>query len=571
MMKRRALCALSLAACLWGTQAAAEIELRRCSAVDFPLIFLNLVVRDAAGDPVPDLTTADFECFEDGVLQEELFTSFAPGEGPGIRGADIVFAIDTSGSMSEEIEQVKDNINDFVDGLAERGVTVGLGLIAFGNGPPEVKGGGTLFFDVEEFKALVGGLSITGGEERGFEALRDAVGSFDFSGVAQKIFILVTDEDSDGPGTDESAPEEQQQTIDLLLANEARAFAFADCSVGASARHYCDEGSVTLETGGFQRSVTSDFDDVFKEIEPLISDTYVLRYESGRPDPDPEERTIECAVLRPDVAGTVECTYIPVSAPQIELTPKTRLIKASALEEGPGPVLEVLVTDLVEPLVESVTLFYRTSRPSADGEGYSPIAMVKVGDEKVGDGEIFSAQVPAAVAPGIDFFVRATDGAETSAIPEPRPAREPFHIAVLPNRRPQIAHTPKTIRKSTGGPASAQAIAAPDPRFQLSAVVFDDTQLVEGVELFWRNRGEVLYRRLAMASEDGRTYTVEVPPAEVNELVEYYIRAVDNLGVGSSFGEAASPCPMGEMCTFDESGGVRVIRPRDARRIPRNR
>ena len=44
---------------------------------------------------------------------------------------DIVFLVDTSGSMSDEIEAVKSSCQSFADNIIKEGISVKLGLVGF--------------------------------------------------------------------------------------------------------------------------------------------------------------------------------------------------------------------------------------------------------------------------------------------------------------------------------------------------------------------------------------------------------------------------------------------------------
>ena len=63
-------------------------------------ILVDVVVRDKHGQPVTDLTTADFELYEDGVLQEigALTRYSAAADGPvgtGVRDVETTATVDT--------------------------------------------------------------------------------------------------------------------------------------------------------------------------------------------------------------------------------------------------------------------------------------------------------------------------------------------------------------------------------------------------------------------------------------------------------------------------------------------
>lgn len=122
----------------------------------------------------------------------------------------VMFVLDVTGSMRNEIDGVKDGIRDFVDTLrGQERAEIEVGLVAFrdvglerlGKKPqmPEVLqfGGRAFTTDTEAFKASVGKLKPHGGggnaEESSLDALVLAAGQ-QFSPEAAKVLILITDQ-----------------------------------------------------------------------------------------------------------------------------------------------------------------------------------------------------------------------------------------------------------------------------------------------------------------------------------------------------------------------------------------
>ena len=110
---------------------------------------------------------------------------------------DIVFLVDTSGSMGDEITKVKNALNNFADSLTDENVTFRLGLIDFGYSSNDsstqyIKSHG-FFEDVETFKNEISTLNDYGGYEYGLTAIRTAL-EMDFREGATVRFIMLTDE-----------------------------------------------------------------------------------------------------------------------------------------------------------------------------------------------------------------------------------------------------------------------------------------------------------------------------------------------------------------------------------------
>ena len=114
--------------------------------------------------------------------------------------SDIVFLIDTTGSMSSVLDQVKANINAYVDKLKAKGVDVRLGLVAYGDinvGEAIVKKDFTT--NVDTFKGWVNTIPrYRGGDTP--ESTLDAINnpstgakSFTFRENATREYVVITD------------------------------------------------------------------------------------------------------------------------------------------------------------------------------------------------------------------------------------------------------------------------------------------------------------------------------------------------------------------------------------------
>lgn len=110
--------------------------------------------------------------------------------------SDVVWVIDTSGSMGDDISQVKARISDFNTAMTNAGIDVRYGLVRFG-------GTASLIQDITTFSTFSQAGSpfqlLTdngGGTEDGSAAIQVALGASFRSNVIRNI-ILVTDEDDD--------------------------------------------------------------------------------------------------------------------------------------------------------------------------------------------------------------------------------------------------------------------------------------------------------------------------------------------------------------------------------------
>jgi hypothetical protein len=143
-------------------------------------------------------------------------------------------------------------------------------------------------------------------------------------------------------------------------------------------------------------------------------------------------------------------------------------------------------------------------------------------------GGIYQAAIPPVSAPGVDFYIRATDGPATSHLPSLDPGLFPFQIAVGSNVRPLITHTPIT-----------DAIAGTD--LAITAAVVDTTNRVDQVSLRWRPAGDLNYESVPMGNMGGNQFGATIPVAEIAQDLEYYIWASDDMGLASTAGTPDDP------------------------------
>lgn len=180
--------------------------------------------------------------------------------------ADIVFVVDTTGSMSSPISNVRSNINSFVTKLAEDKVDVRLGLVEYKD-IYEDGSNTTKSYDwytsVSDFKTQLGSLGISGGgdtPESAVDALYCA-GNMKFRSGVKKYIILVTDANyKNGISTDSSYTMEDE--ISSLVSKGVVT------SVVTRAGYFTDYSSLVSQTDGVTANINNTFS---TELEPIIT------------------------------------------------------------------------------------------------------------------------------------------------------------------------------------------------------------------------------------------------------------------------------------------------------------
>lgn len=487
---------------------------------NFPFIYMSIsVTRD--GNPVTDLTESAFQVYENDVPQTENLRVTPPDEGGGVRLADIVFLMDNSGSMGEEIDAISNNVIDFVNGLSQSGVDFSLGLCRFGawenNGSPIIEDNGQLTSDANYFKNTVWARNvIDGGFEPGWDALYASATGFSFRPGSQKVFILITDETATGDGN--IGAYSKSQAISVLQSNSVTLFALVETGDSYAQQDYCE---ITTATNGQCFNIYTPFDEILDFITSEVSSTYLVQYKSSDPELNGLERTVEVLVTHEADVATATGSYIPGAAPEIQRTAATLALHDRSWEPGTEFTIEVEIKDEAEPDVESATLFYRR----VGDVSFIPAPMSEA-FEDIYQGKILAGIVD---SPGVQYYITATDGVSTSSDPSVDPVNEAYMIGILPNVAPEITHDVVTE-------------AQPGNPIFIQATIIDETNDVKFAQLFYRVYGELLYASADMNDIGDDVFQGAIPEESVTEDgIEYYIYAEDDFGVGTYHGTPDAP------------------------------
>ncbi len=500
-----------------------QVSMRSLNAQNFPFIYSTIDVSDGVAG-IDNLTVANFKAYEDGARQLDYFDVTPAGTGGGTRILDMIFLIDDSGSMWEEQQAVINNINNFVDQLVIKNIDFRLGLVRFGHGlsgEVQLMNNGNFTADVEYFKQMLNSFAVSGGYEHGLQAVYDAATKFSFRPASQRHFLLITDEDSNG---DNLAP-----SISVCQSNGITVHTAVDCGYGTSQTDYCGPNSIRGATGGILKSVVGPYDEILDAILQDVTSSYIVQYRTTNAITTGglREVRINTSALgqNKNVFG-----YYGFGWPVITITNGTLNLSNAGQIQNTPIVIEVKVTDASQPFVQNVTCYYRTTGTSI----YYSIIMVNIGNN------IFRATIPAGAVlnPGIDYYIKATDGQTTATFPQLDASLYPLQIAVLPNQPPAISHN-LVLSGTVGNPAT------------IEAVVTDYTNYVAEVRLYYRKYGTLLYSSKPM-NYTGGNYSASIPGNVITTNgVEYYIRATDDLGTASingvyllqTSGGGSSNCP----------------------------
>ncbi len=245
--------------------------------------------------------------------------------------ADIVFVLDVTGSMSDEIQAVCDNIRGFAANLAASNIDYRLGMVTFLD---EIENVYPFTTDVNKFKDQVSQQYAHGGgdgPENSLQALQTA-GEFSFRPGCKRLFVWITD--ADYHEQDWATPLSRQPVLTALLNKDIIVYA-----IGRLMYKTGFYDPFVNPTGGKYFDITGNFQDILNEIANIKANRYVVAYNSKIAAAVPHKVKLE--LHYGGLGGFAETSFSQSSA----------VVSAPALRCYPNPfnpVITISVHDLRE-------------------------------------------------------------------------------------------------------------------------------------------------------------------------------------------------------------------------------
>lgn len=231
---------------------------------------------------------------------------------------------------------------------------------------------------------------------------------------------------------------------------------------------------------------------------------------------------VDYYVVATDAATVPNSTTAPATAPGTPssftvVVPDTTAptISTTAVPNGQVAGTAVTVTSTITDAtgVGSARLFYRTT---GSGAAFTFVNMTNTA------GNTWSATIPAAgvVAPGVDYYVTATDTAtapNTATAPTTAPGTPSAFTVVTPDViAPTITLTPVSPNRPAGTAVTVTA-------------TITDTTGVASARLFYRATGGGAFTQVNMTNTAGTTWSASIPAGSVTAPgVDYYVTATDS-------------------------------------------
>ncbi len=254
------------------------------------LVHFSVVVTDKDGTPLAGLKAEDFEILEEG--KPQTITQFAGGDPENAPPLHLGFMIDLSGSMSEDIRDVRTAAIKFLDAVKRvEDITV----VDFDT---QIR---IAQFESDDARLVE---YLRAREPRGaWTALYDTVGVYLNKAAEQsgdKILVLYTD------GGDTRSAITQGELLDLLKSSDVTLYSIGYLEHQGSARHNQQQvlHRMSATTGGqaFFPGRLKDVDKMYEKILGEIAARYSLGYVSTNTKMDGKWRDVKIRLVnRPDL------------------------------------------------------------------------------------------------------------------------------------------------------------------------------------------------------------------------------------------------------------------------------
>ncbi len=273
------------------------------NAVNFPNVITYVTVNTPEGRE-GSLTADDFQVFENGDLME--ITSVQFPDTSSRTKLDLAILFDETGSMSEEIADMKARVNELTDAIDSANIDSRYMLISFRDSLT-VRQGWTS--DPSLIKQAVDSLEADGGDdapEVNLDAIETALSS-GFRPDAQHMILDITDSMTHyrGDGT-EFSQYTIPETASHLLQNGTSYILVGPSSVSGGFNVHTDKKEIVKALGGSGLFIDihgDEFSTILDRIQSIITHTYTISYFTPRMYGEDQKITLEIRVGADSATG----------------------------------------------------------------------------------------------------------------------------------------------------------------------------------------------------------------------------------------------------------------------------
>lgn len=455
------------------------------------------VVDENSGRAIPGLDSTDFVLHQDKKSVPIQISSVEK-----IGGVSVVLVVDESGSMgSTKMTSAKNSIRQFINEMGPYDRTA---IVGFEN---TIRVHQAMTSDRDALLNAVNNLSARGGTY-----INDGIskGLDQLVGETNATAVIVFSDGYD-------ASDDERKTSSVVA--QANGMNTTIYSIAVECDSEEPLKTLAESTGGsFTMAPSADqLADIYASIRSAVQARYVLCYNSPDAvlDGDTHQVVIKGTFLNKVSRDTAywDESFLP---PVVTLTDSTKRLIGYQQSEGVAITIKVIVKS--KKNIGSVYIYTKTS--DLKNTPMVSHAMTQVKDS------LWSYTIPASsvVAPGIDFYVVATDvdGLVGKSPSVPNPAKEPYTIPVK-NNVPKITSLVEACIDTTNGKGIFD--------FQVS-----DTDGINQVILYYKNDIGVVFETQNFMQDRGdkNLWFAEIPTSYfVDSEVEFYVRALDNKGASA--------------------------------------
>lgn len=193
--------------------------------------------------------------------------------------ADVVFILDISGSMGDEIDNVKNNIQDFAQAIEDRGVSARWAAITYSDyleypsTPNEqsqivMNGAADWYTAAADYKTAIGNINLANGgdwEETAIDGILLAKNNLTTRQDARVFYIILTDAECKLTNNYDSSIDEMQDVANIL---ESQSINTSIITTEGLYDHY---GALSSTTGGINANIYGEFADaLLEQLVPII-------------------------------------------------------------------------------------------------------------------------------------------------------------------------------------------------------------------------------------------------------------------------------------------------------------
>lgn len=476
---------------VFDLSAEPELAITSLDLSNHPGICAQVSVIDKnSGKPIAGLEASDFVLFQDKKSLPVQVTTVQ-----NVSSISVALVVDESGSMSSsDIADVKTAVRAFIDAMGPSDRTTLIGFETSARIIQPMTSEKSLLYAAAEKIHSGGGTAITNGAHAALEQLVNESGS--------TTVIIFSDGSGQGSFTTDSIVKKAIGQNTMIYS----------VGIGSGATKEPLKGMAEGTGGTFAVAPSAtELSNIYAAIQSAVQARYVLCYQS--PDAvwngDTHTVVVKTKFLNKDAADTA---YWDESAqpPIVDLTPATWKMVGVNQPQFQSFTIGVYVKS--DKGLRDVKLYMRNV--SLRNDSYTTYTMTQENDS------LWNFVLPDSMVkyPGIDFYVTATDTAgltgKTPAVMSP--AKEP-HTIPIKNDVPFVKLDSIACIDTTGGKGSI--------RFKIT----DDNGINSAI-LYYKDSVAVLFDERRMSESQGY-WTAYVPAkAFENGIIEYYVRAIDELG-----------------------------------------